>query len=96
MRRRNHLREKPWKLNPPFAKGADIDHVIKAYACLKYAGVLVAVMSSGPFFREDRKAQEFRAWLETISHTVDALPPDTFKSSGTGVNCKLVRISRGA
>lgn len=81
-------------MNPPFADSQDIEHVRHAYHMLREGGRLVAIMSEGPFFRQDRKATEFRAWLDEIGGTSEQLPPDTFKESGTGVNTRLVVIDR--
>lgn len=77
-------------MNPPFADGADIEHVTHAYKFLKPGGRLVAIMCEGPFFRQDRKATAFRDWLESVGGTSEQLPADTFESSGTGVQTRLV------
>ena len=81
-------------MNPPFEKLADIDHVLKAYDCLKNGGRLVSIMSPGPFFRSDRKCQAFQAWINDVGAEVTDLEPGTFKASGTGVNAKLVVIDK--
>ena len=82
--------------NPPFGKGADIDHVRHAYAQLAEGGRLVSVTSEGPFFREDRKATAFRAWLDSVDGYSVKLPAGSFKSSErpTGVATRLVVIDR--
>jgi hypothetical protein len=79
-------------MNPPFS--ADVAHVRHAYGFLKPGGRLVAIMSEGPFFRSYRADVEFRAWLDEIGGVSEQLPPDTFKASGTGVNVRLVTISK--
>lgn len=81
-------------MNPPFTKGQDIAHVRHAYDFLKPGGRIVAIMSEGPFFRSDRKAREFRQWLDERDSVTEQLPPDTFKVSGTGVNTRLVIIEK--
>src|SRR4029079_16220661 len=63
-------------MNPPFADGQDIDHVRHAFGFLNRGGRLVAIMSEGPFFRSDRKAEDFRAWLEAQHGTAVRLPAD--------------------
>jgi len=79
-------------MNPPFEEGQDIGHVQHAFECLALGGVLVSVMSVGPFFRSDRKATAFREWLDRIGgYTID-LPLNSFKHSGTSVNACLVVI----
>jgi predicted RNA methylase len=89
-------------MNPPFERGQDIDHVIRAYSWLAPGGRLVAIMSTGGFQREDRKAQAFRAWLAEVdaigSVEVSEIPAGAFSGAGafraTGVACKLVVIDR--
>jgi len=94
-------------MNPPFERGADIDHVRKAYAMLRHgvvrdgdqararpAGRLVAIMSEGPFFRDDAKSQQFREWLQEVGGTSQKLPAKSFNSSErpTGVSSRVVVI----
>ena len=80
-------------MNPPFEEGQDIDHVMHAFKFLAPGGSLVSVMSVGPFFRNDRKATNFREWLAQVDGTMHKLPDNSFKASGTGVNTCLVVIS---
>lgn len=82
-------------MNPPFEDGQDIEHVKLAYDCLKPGGRLVAIMSEGPFFRGDRKATEFRDWLDDLSGESEKLV-DAFKSAErpTGINCRIVVIDK--
>ncbi len=83
-------------MNPPFENGQDIEHVRHAFECLKPGGRLVAIMSPAPFFRQDRKATEFRAWFEARGGERHELPAGSFKASGTGVATVLVVIEREA
>ncbi len=83
-------------MNPPFEKGQDIDHVKHAYIMLKPGGRLVSIMSEGPFFRSDKKATEFREWLAEVGGSSEKLPQSTFKEAGTGVNARLVTITKPA
>ena len=62
-------------MNPPFEKGQDIDHVRHAYELLKPGGKLVAIMSEGSFYRGDKKATEFREWLEEVGGTSESCLP---------------------
>lgn len=71
-------------MNPPFGcdgVGTDIDHVRHAYTLLASAGRLVSVMSEGVFYRGDGKAQEFRAWLESVGGMDFELPEGAFLNS---------------
>lgn len=84
-------------MNPPFEKFQDVDHVKHAYEiALKPGGRLVAIMSEGPFFRTDKKAQEFRAWLDDVGGSNEKLPVGSFKSSErpTGVATRMVVINK--
>lgn len=81
-------------LNPPFEQGQDIDHVLRAYSLLAIGGVLVAVMSEGPFFRQDQKSIRFREHLAAIGGDTVTLPEDSFRESGTGVRVRLVHIRK--
>lgn len=80
-------------MNPPFSNGADIDHVRHAYDLLT-EGNLVAIMSEGSFYRSDKKATAFRAWLESVGGESEQLPAGTFRQSGTNVSTRLVTISK--
>lgn len=83
-------------MNPPFEKGADIDHVKHAYSLLKPGGRLVSIMCEGPFFRSDSKSEEFRNWLEEVGGTNEKLPDGSFLASenSTAVNTRLVVIDK--
>ncbi len=81
-------------MNPPFEKGQDMEHVRHAYGLLNPNGKLVAIMSEGAFFRRDKKAEEFRAWLEEAGGWSEQLPEGSFKDSdrSTGVATRMVVI----
>lgn len=81
-------------MNPPFENAQDIVHVRHAYTCLATGGILVTIMSEGPFFRQDRKATDFRAWLNSVSGQSERLPERAFYQSGTGVQTRLVIIHK--
>ncbi len=83
-------------MNPPFENGQDIDHVKHAYDLLSDKGRIVAIMSEGAFSRSDKKAAEFREWLNNVGGTSQQLPEGTFKNSerSTGVNTRLVVIDK--
>jgi len=85
-------------MNPPFEKGQDIDHVRHAYELLKPGGKIVAIMSEGPFFRSDKKATEFRDWLDEQDGTSEKLPEKSFTGKEadrqTGVAARMVVIEK--
>jgi predicted RNA methylase len=77
-------------MNPPFSNHQDIDHIRAAAGLLMVSGRLVAICSESPFFRQDKKSVEFREWISKMGFTVEKLPENTFKESGTGVNVRLI------
>jgi SAM-dependent methyltransferase len=85
-------------MNPPFERGQDAEHIRHAYECLKPGGRLVAICSAGPFFRSDRKSEEFRAFIDRTGADVEDLPADAFQGPGsfrqTGVATQLVVIDK--
>jgi len=80
-------------MNPPFDRGRDVDHVTHAMRFLKPGGRLVAVMSAGAEFREDRKTTDFRATVERFGGRFFDLPAGSFAESGTNVNTVIVSLS---
>ena len=84
-------------MNPPFENGQDAAMVRHAYSLLADNGVLVSILSCGPFFRSDRVSTDFRAWLETVDYEiVEDWPADAFKHAerSTGVQTKLLVITK--
>ena len=78
-------------MNPPFQD--QYRHVTHALSFLRPGGRLVAVMSSGVTFHTSEEATAFRALIESYGGSIEALPPDTFKASGTGVQTVLVSVA---
>jgi protein-L-isoaspartate O-methyltransferase len=72
-------------MNPPFAAGQDIKHILHAVKFLKPGGRLVAICANGP---------ERHAKLKPLADEWHELPPDTFKESGTGVNTAMLVIRK--
>jgi phospholipid N-methyltransferase len=85
-------------MNPPFENGQDIDHVKHAYDLLKPGGRVVSIMSEGPFFRSDKKATEFREWLDEVGGESEKLPDKSFAGKDsertTGVSTRMVVIDK--
>ena len=82
-------------MNPPFTNLNDVRHVMHAAKFLKPGGMLVAVMSMSWTFREDKLAAEFRDWLQSQENwKAEDLPPETFKSEGTGVRASLISFTK--
>lgn len=78
-------------MNPPFARSADVAHVLHATSFLKIGGRLVAIMSSGIKFRRGRSYDALREIIDGHGKITD-LPAGAFKSSGTMVNTVMVTI----
>lgn len=87
-------------MNPPFSDRRDAQHVQHAYSLLKPNGRIVAIMGEGVFFGNDKKAQAFRDWLDSLDATVEKLPEGTFNDPSlpvnTSVNARLVVIDKKA
>ena len=85
-------------MDAEFENLSDADHVRHAFDQLASGGRLVSVMSVGPFFRSDTKAEQFREWLEDLDHDLEDLPEDAFKGveafRQTGVRTKLLTITK--
>lgn len=81
-------------MNPPFEKQADLEHLATAYEILAEGGILVAVMSAGGFFRQNRKSKAFRNTFLDRAH-FEQNPAGSFKSSGTMVNTNLLKLVKG-
>ncbi|MEL7464853.1 MAG: DUF4942 domain-containing protein [Pseudomonadota bacterium] len=87
-------------MNPPFDRGRDIDHIMRAWSFLKPGGQLVSVLHAGIEFSETMKAVAFRKFAEAHKTcrwgrgAFEDLPPASFASVGTYVNAVLVRLSK--
>jgi protein-L-isoaspartate O-methyltransferase len=85
-------------MNPPFCKvglGDHLDHVRHAFSMLVPGGVLVSVLPAGVQFRRDRRHREFREWALRANddeNSIENLPDDAFKPSGTSVRTCMLRM----
>jgi hypothetical protein len=82
-------------MNPPFARQADIDHVLHAYSMLTPGGRLVSIMAASVNFRTNQKTTAFRELVSSVGYIKDN-PPGSFKESGTGVNTVTVVLNKPA
>jgi hypothetical protein len=87
-------------MNPPFSDRRDAEHVRHAYTLLRPGGRIVALMGEGVFFGQDKRAQDFRDWLDSVGGTSEKLPEGSFMDPSlpvqTGVNARMVVIDRPA
>jgi len=81
-------------MNPPFADGADVEHVTHALGFVKTGGALVAIMSAGVVFRQDRRTTAFRALVAEHGGRFVDNPEGAFLESGTGVRTVTLVIER--
>lgn len=85
-------------MNPPFSDRRDAEHIYHAFDQLKDGGVVVAIAGEGLFFGKDKKAKEFRDWIEENNAEVEDLPAGTFNDSSlpvnTSVKSRLVKIEK--
>lgn len=81
-------------MNPPFDLGLDVEHVRHAMDFLRPGGKLVAVMSAGVCFREDRKTADFRAYVERFEGRFHDLPALSFAEAGTNVNTVILTLRK--
>ena len=82
-------------MNPPFENQSDLLHVAIAFSMLAPDGILVAIMSAGVTFRENKKTVDFREKiLEPHCTHLEHLPPGTFKEYGTMVSTIMLRLEK--
>ena len=75
-------------MNPPFTQLQDVKHVLHAWEFT--TRVLVAIVSKGFLFREDKLSREFRRLNERHGVIQETLPAGTFHESGTEVETTIV------
>ena len=80
-------------MNPPFSRKQDIDHVTAAFGCVRTGGRLVAIMSTGTMFRSDKKTVAFNNLVHDYG-TIEKLPDNSFRESGTNVSTVLVVLDK--
>jgi predicted RNA methylase len=72
-------------MNPPFASGSDMAHVLWAYRFLKPGGVLSAITSCSWVTGTQKKQLAFLKFLQQHDAHMEEIAPGTFKESGTDV-----------
>lgn len=79
-------------MNPPFARGDDMKHVLHALRFLAKGGRLVSITSPSWTFRQGKLGDEFRQMIQDRKATAVHLPAGSFKESGTMVNTMMITI----
>lgn len=74
-------------MNPPFERGADIEHIKHAWTFLKPGGRLVALCADGP-----RQAEKLKPRVEAFQGTWEPLVPGLFE--GTSVAVVLIVMDK--
>lgn len=83
-------------MNPPFGRGADILHILRAWRFLRPGGKLAAILSPHWSFGADRGSAEFRKLIELHGGKIETLPPGTFRAEGTLVRADLLFMEKPA
>lgn len=81
-------------MNPPFGKGAGVQHVFHAMKFLKPGGCLVAILGAGLSYRDDGPTMELRRLIQEWGGTTTSLPAGSFRLAGTEVNSVMVAITK--
>jgi hypothetical protein len=76
--------------NVPFSD--EQEHIKQIYNNLKDGGKAVIITSSHYTFASDRKSQDFRNWLDCLTHEVLEVPEKSF--SHTNVNARILVIDK--
>lgn len=79
-------------MNPPFCKGQDAKHIIKAINIAKKK--VIAIGGSGILFRNENAYKQLRELVRSFDGTIELLPKNSFKESGTAVNTCLVVVDK--
>jgi hypothetical protein len=81
-------------MNPPFADGAALRHLVHALRFLSCRGVLAAVMPAGWCQGSRRSGRAFEEEVEPYTHRIEELEvaDGSFAAAGTGVSTVIVRV----
>lgn len=80
--------------NPPFSHNQDIDHVRMMYEFLKEGGTLAAITSKHWEFSDEKKCEDFRAWISSVNGEVFNIPQGEFNCSGTPIETRAIIIRK--
>lgn len=77
--------------NVPFSKNQDIQHVRHTYSLLRDGGTLVAITGKHWTFANEKACQDFRDWLNQLTHSTHDLPAHTFEMTGANSTILVIR-----
>lgn len=80
--------------NPPFSKNQDIEHITKMYKHLNLGGRLVTIASKHWQLSNGKKEIAFRKWLNEVDATIENIPANEFKDSGTLIETVIITINK--
>ena len=80
-------------MNPPYEKGLSIDHTRHVYPWLRPGGVLVAILPESILYREDRKHQDFRAWLDALDADIHDVERQAF-GRASSIKTRIVVVRK--
>ncbi len=81
-------------MNPPFAGGLDIKHIMMAYNLLKPQGILLSVAGRNSLYYKRPITEKFVDFLETVDAIIEDVPFGAFQESGTLVDTCVIKIAR--
>lgn len=80
-------------MNPPFCKGQDASHILKAIDIAQKT--VIAVAGSGAAFRNDGIYKELRKKISDLGCSIEPLPEGSFKESGTSAGTVVITVRKG-
>lgn len=76
-------------MNPPFANGEDVRHILRAWEILRPGGRLVALCAAGP-----RQIKALSELADQHGGTFEILPDGQFEEQGTSVRVALLSVDK--
>jgi hypothetical protein len=90
--------DRPTKIgaNPPFEGMEDVDFVLKNWDDLARGGRMAVITSNSWSFNSQKKAKNFRTWLENVPQVLcnKENAPDAFKPSGYTISTRLLVLQK--
>lgn len=80
-------------MNPPFCKGQDAKHILKAIEIAEKT--VVAIAGGSVMFRQDKIYAKLREIVKKYNGAITELPQKSFKESGTNVETCLIIVRKG-
>lgn len=88
-------------MNPPFYGTHWMEHVVKAFGCLKPGGKLISILPVTAAVSETPAHVSFRRWVEnndgdrySYGRFFRDLPPESFAASGTRINTVVLTMRK--